>query len=562
MNKNFGYIQLLIIGIILIFINVIASHFSGFIDLTEEKRFTISTSTQDVVEKIDDALFIRVLLKGDFPPGFKRLQRSTETLLEDFHGMNPRLEYVFEDPTDGTADEIKARRDQLAEDGIIPTNLSYYDGKEYVQKAIYPYALISYKGRFSAVNLLQEQAAGQNEQEVLNRSIELLEYKFANIFQKLTAEKKQNIVLTAGQGELTREQTVRLETELRQYYNVGRIVLDSVVALSNQIDLLMVAGPQQRFSEKNKFKIDQYIMNGGKVIWMLDHINANLDSINKYRFYVPEINDYNLSDLTFKYGFRLEPNLILDLESSSIPQIVGEQGGKPQTSLFNWFYHVLATPRGNHPITKNIGRVNVFNPSTVDTVRTELPLKRTVLLSSSDYSRFQLHPMRLNFEILKLGTDPDKFDKDPQPIAVLAEGRFSSLYKNRLTPEFEAGLNSLDIEFKSTSPETKQMFISDSEFIINNLNYRTEQADLLGYNKWDRKYYSGNNAFILNTIEYFLGDAGILDARSKEVKLRLLNQVKTEKEETKWQIINIVLPIFLLVVFGILFNYIRKRKYT
>lgn len=562
MNKNFGYIQLLIIGIILIFINVIASHFSGFIDLTEEKRFTISTSTQDVVEKIDDALFIRVLLKGDFPPGFKRLQRSTETLLEDFHGMNPRLEYVFEDPTDGTADEIKARRDQLAEDGIIPTNLSYYDGKEYVQKAIYPYALISYKGRFSAVNLLQEQAAGQNEQEVLNRSIELLEYKFANIFQKLTAEKKQNIVLTAGQGELTREQTVRLETELRQYYNVGRIVLDSVVALSNQIDLLMVAGPQQRFSEKNKFKIDQYIMNGGKVIWMLDHINANLDSINKYRFYVPEINDYNLSDLTFKYGFRLEPNLILDLESSSIPQIVGEQGGKPQTSLFNWFYHVLATPRGNHPITKNIGRVNVFNPSTVDTVRTELPLKRTVLLSSSDYSRFQLHPMRLNFEILKLGTDPDKFDKDPQPIAVLAEGRFSSLYKNRLTPEFEAGLNSLDIEFKSTSPETKQMFVSDSEFIINNLNYRTEQADLLGYNKWDRKYYSGNNAFILNTIEYFLGDAGILDARSKEVKLRLLNQVKTEKEETKWQIINIVLPIFLLVVFGILFNYIRKRKYT
>lgn len=562
MKKWQNYINLLIVIAILFFVNVIANYIHGFIDLTEEKRYTLSPSTERVTEQIDDNMYIRVLLDGKFPAGFERLRNTTEELLKDLNDINPLIQYVFEDPSDGTVEEIKKRRDQLAEDGIIPTNLNYFDGKEYVQKGIYPYALISYKGAFSAISLLQEQASGQDENEVLNKSVELLEYKFANMFQKMESGTRKNIVFTTGHGELDAEQTIRLETELNQYYNVGRVHLDSVVHLSPKINLLIVAGPQLPFSDKDKFKIDQYVMNGGKIIWMMDNMDTSLDSISHNKFYVPRQYDTNLSDLFFKYGIRFLPNLILDLEASSIPQIVGEQGGRPQTSLFKWYYHVLASAKYDHPITRNIGRVNTFFPSTIDTVKTGTSIKNTVLLSSSEYSRIQLYPMRLNFEILKISPDPDKFNKGAQPIAILSKGIFPSLFKNRTTAAMEATLKDLNIPFKSESPVTSQLFISDAQLIQNVLNFQTMQAEPIGFNKWDRKMYEGNKSFIFNAIEYLIDDNGVLESRAKDIKLRLLDKVKTQKEETKWQLINIVVPIILLLLFGLLYNFIRRRKYA
>lgn len=562
MKKWQNYINLLIVIAILFFVNVIANYIHGFIDLTEEKRYTLSPSTERVTEQIDDNMYIRVLLDGKFPAGFERLRNTTEELLKDLNDINPLIQYVFEDPSDGTVEEIKKRRDQLAEDGIIPTNLNYFDGKEYVQKGIYPYALISYKGAFSAISLLQEQASGQDENEVLNKSVELLEYKFANMFQKMESGTRKNIVFTTGHGELDAEQTIRLETELNQYYNVGRVHLDSVVHLSPKINLLIVAGPQLPFSDKDKFKIDQYVMNGGKIIWMMDNMDTSLDSISHNKFYVPRQYDTNLSDLFFKYGIRFQPNLILDLEASSIPQIVGEQGGRPQTSLFKWYYHVLASAKYDHPITRNIGRVNTFFPSTIDTVKTGTSIKNTVLLSSSEYSRIQLYPMRLNFEILKISPDPDKFNKGAQPIAILSKGIFPSLFKNRTTAAMEATLKDLNIPFKSESPVTSQLFISDAQLIQNVLNFQTMQAEPIGFNKWDRKMYEGNKSFIFNAIEYLIDDNGVLESRAKDIKLRLLDKVKTQKEETKWQLINIVVPIILLLLFGLLYNFIRRRKYA
>ena len=552
---------LLIIGII-IFINIIANYFFGFIDLTEEKRYTLSPSTEKVMKSLDENLFVRILLDGDLPPGFKRLENSTKELLNDLKDINPNIQYIFDDPLEGTSQDIKARRDQLAKDGVIPVVLTYNDGKEVTQKGIYPYALLTYKGRNSKISLLKEQNIGEEDEVVLNRSIELLEYKFANQIQKLTLKRKQNIAFSTGHNELTFEKTIRLQKELENFYNVGRLNLDSLIVIDKELDLLIVAAPQDAFDDKAKFKLDQYIMNGGKVMWLIEKLDADLDSINKYRFYVPNDIVTGIDDLLFKYGAKIQPNLVLDLECSSIPQVVGQQDGKPQTLLYKWYYHPLALANRNHPIGKNLDRINLFFPSSIDTVKTKYPIIKTPILSTSPYSRYQLNPVRLNFEILKYPPKQEQFNKGAQTLGILLEGEFESAYSNRVTPNFQATLNQLEITFQPKSLPTKQIIITDADFMKNRINSRTNAAEPIGYNIWEQKVFDGNRDFILNAIEYLLDDSGVLDSRSKEVKLRLLDAVKTKQERKKWQFINIGLPLLFLALFGFLFNFIRKRRYT
>lgn len=552
---------LLIIGII-IFINIISNYFFGAIDLTEEKRYTLSKSTHNVVESVDENVFIKVLLDGDLPPGFKRLQNSTKELLDDLVDINSDIQYVFEDPLDGTTQEIKSRRDQLAKDGVLPVALTYNDGKEVSQKGIYPYALISYKGRNSKISLLKEQNLGEDDEVVLNRSIELLEYKFVNQIQKLSLGKRQNIAFSEGHGELAFDNTYRLQTELENFYNVGRLNLDSLIVIDRQLDLLIVAAPKEQFDDKAKFKLDQYIMNGGKILWLIEKLDSDLDSINKYRFYIPQDIITGVDDLLFKYGAKIQPNLVLDLESSSIPQVVGQQDGKPQTLLYKWYYHPLAIANRNHPIGKNLDRINMFFPSSIDTVKTKFKVAKTPILTSSPYSRYQLNPVRLNFEILKYPPQRDQFNKGNQTLGLLLEGEFESAFANRITPNFQSTLDQLGITFQAKSVPTQQIVISDADFMKNRVNSRTQKAEPIGYNIWEQKVFDGNKDFILNSIEYLLDDNGVLDSRSKEVKLRLLDAVKTKQERKKWQFINIGLPLLFLAIFGFLFNFIRKRRYS
>jgi len=554
--------QFLLAIAIIIVINVIGSYFHGYLDLTEEKRFTLSESTERVVAELDDAVYITVLLDGKFPAGFKRLQQSTKDLLQDLKDVNPNIEFTFEDPAEGSVEDVKTRRDQLAKDGINPTSLRFLDGDEYVQKAIYPYALINYKGKFSAVNLLQEQAPGMSDEQTLNKSIELLEYKFVNIFQKLRDDKRKNIVFLSGQGELPIQNTIRLERHLRQYYNTGRINIDSVTILDKAIDLLIIAAPKQSYSEPDKFKIDQYLMNGGKIIWLLDVTDASLDSISKHKFYVPQPLDLNLDDMLFKYGIRLKPDFVLDLESTRIPQVTGEQGGAAQQSMLKWYYHVLAQSANNHPVVKNLDRVLTKFPSTIDTLRTKTDITFTPLLTSSPNSRYQMSPVRLNFEILKSSPDVTKFNKGKQLIGVLMEGTFPSLFENRVTAAFSATLEQLDQEYQSQSVPTKQIVITDSDFMKNEVNYRDNSAEPIGFDIWERQLFPGNKDFILNSIEYMLDENGVLDSRAKEVKLRMLDVAKTKTEKRYWQFFNILLPLLLLLLFGIVYNLIRRRRYT
>lgn len=554
--------QLLLIIAIVFIVNIIASFYHGYLDLTEEKRHTISESTVKVVEQLDDVVYINLLLDGELPAGFKRLRTSTRDLLEDFNDINPYIQFTFEDPSVGSTEEIKERRDQLAKDGIFPTSLKYLDGDQYVQKAIYPYAIITYEGRFSAVNLLQEQTPGMDDEQTLNNSIELLEYKFANVLQKLLDNERKNIVFTSGQGELPVENTIRLERHLRQYYNTGRINLDSVTMLDKKIDLLVVAGPKLEFSDQDKFKIDQYVMNGGKIIWLIDKMNITLDSINKHKFYIADPLPLELDDLLFKYGIRLKPDFLLDLECTNIAQVAGQQGGEVQTIMSKWYYHILAQGSSEHPIVKNMERVLTKFPSSIDTLRTKTGVKFTPLLTTSPYSRYQMSPARLNFEILKSPPDVNKFNKGKQLMGVLLEGKFTSLYENRVSASMQSTLASLNQNFQSISPETKQIVFTDSDFMKNEVNYRNNSAEPIGFDIWEQKVYPGNKELILNSIEYLLDENGILDSRSKEIKLRMLDIVKTKQEKTFWQLFNIGIPLLLLSLFGLFYNFLRRRKYA
>ncbi len=547
---------------LLILVNVAAQYFNGFADLTEENRFTLSDSTMDLVKSIDEVVYIRVLLDGEFPAGFKRLKAATLERLDQFRSENPYIEYKLEDPSEGSIEQINERRQGLSEKGITPINLMVRDGNQRTEKLIYPYAIINYAGRENVVNLLEPQTMNQDQDVVLNNSINLLEYKFGNALSKLTSKKKPNVVFAAGHGELGESVTASLEKELKDFYNTGRIYLDSIYQLDQEADVLIIAAPKTKISDKIQLVIDQYIMNGGKVAWLIESFEVNLDSINGKDFYVPKPIEHGLDDMLFKYGVRIKKNLILDLECSQIPQVIGMQGGKAQTELFPWYYHPLSASKISHPIVNGIDRVNFKFPSTIETIDTELGIEQTILLSSSDYSRFQVYPFRINFDILRLAPDPSKFNKGSQPIAVLLEGEFDSYFKNRLSEQQQDALEKIGSEFKPTSVNTKQVVVSDADFIKNLFNPNTSQISPIGFNKWEQKVYGGNKSFIVNIVEYLVDDYGLLEARAKDYKLRMLDKVKTAQEATKWQMINLVIPILLIWLFAIGYFYFRKRKYT
>jgi len=555
-------IKFILISIAFILINVIAHRFYTHIDLTEDSRFSLTNPTKELLTKVEEPIYVKVLLDGEFPAGFTRLQQSTHDLLARYKSYFPQLIYQFQNPSTGTVEQVNSIREELRKDGMFPTTLRYGEGDAFTKKEIYPYAIFSLGSKQVVVNLLEEQVLGVPEEVVLNNAVSLLEYKFSNAIQKLTLIDKANIVFTQGNGELPKAQTARFESLLREYYNTGRINLDSVYQVNPKIDVVIVGKPRQKFSQKAQFVLDQFIMNGGKVIWLIDRLDVNVDSIGRNDLYVPPTLETGFEDAWFKYGFRIQPNLVLDLQSSTIPQVVGMAGGEPQINMINWPYHVLSFPQTNHPIAKNLDRVNLFFPSTIDTLQTRTNIRKTILLKSSEYTRYQLTPVRLNFQILQEDFKADLFNKEPQNLAILLEGEFESAFKNRVGESMENVLNEINAPFKEKSSFTQQLVVSDGDLINNVLNVKQQQIFPLGYNKWERKVYNGNEPFMLNAIEYLLDDSNILASRSKEVRLRLLDTVKARKEKMKWRLINIALPLVCLLFFGLGFNYLRKRKFT
>jgi ABC-2 type transport system permease protein len=557
-KKQQSFFQLgLIIGIAF-FLNFLGNIFFTHIDLTEDKRFTLAKPTKEMLNSLEDVVYVEVLLEGEFPAGFKRLQRSVREMLNDLRSESGGLvEYTFTDPNIGTVDNVNQRREEMAKSGIVPTVLRVKDVEGTAEKLIYPYAKIQYQNKTAVVNLL-EGDDGRPQEEALNYSISQLEYKFANALHKLSMGVREVVAFTVGHGELDENERKEVVKNLRAYYEVGTFNLDSSTVVPPQVKVLIVAKPRAPFSDRDKFLIDQYIMNGGKVIWLIDRLNVELDSMRRTPNYVARDYDLDLDGMLFKYGARVNPDLVLDLQCSRIPMVI-DQVGKQE--LFKWYYNPIVLPRSEHPMVKSLDGINLMYPSSIDTIKTKTPVKKTILLTTSQYGRIQPNITRLNFEILRYEPDPDKFNKPDIPVAVLLEGEFPSFFENKVTEGMKSMLTEIGQEFQAVSKPTKMLVVSDGDIARPFYNPINGQFFKLGYNPYER-YMFANKDFLLNAVEYLKDEDGIIEVRSKDIKLRLMNTAKAEEEKTMWQLLNIVAPILFLIIFGVIYNALRKRKYA
>jgi len=554
------------IGIILI--NILSTRLYKRIDLTKEGRFSLTEATETKLLDLEDVVYIKVYLEGEFPAGLKRLKNATKDMLDEFRSYTGNyLEYNFEDPlADAENDEEKiAITEALTQKGVIPERLiEQQDG--YSETVFFPYALATYGGREYAIPLLERQL-NRGPQETINESIALLEYKLANAIQKLQRPARENIAFIEGHGELSDIEVSSIANELSRFYNLSRVDITETSFISSRYDAIVVAKPTQKFEEFDKFELDQYIMNGGKVLWLVDNMIADIDSLNNSTGYFMSVSrDINLMDQLFKYGVRVNDNLIQDLQCNPIPLATStsQAGNATQLNLFEWYYHpIISRSNNGHPISKNLGPISAEFASSIDTILTKgANIEKTYLLTSSQYTKTLFAPVKVDVSIVKNKAVPERFNKPHQPIAVALEGEFESPFKNRLAFNTQQMLDTLeDMSFKDKSVPTKMVVVSDGDIIRNDFDPLTQKPYMLGYYKYNKQTFD-NKQFILNCIEWLLDDSDIMTARSKDVKLRLLDTERIKPNKLKWQLINIAIPLILLLVFGLVYNFIRKRRFA
>lgn len=550
-QQDFFQFSLWIAGIILL--NVLASNFFFRLDLTEDKRYTIAPVTRQLLEELPDEVVVEVYLEGDFPAGFKRLQQSVRETLEEFRiyaGSNIR--YVFIDPN-GIQDE-KQRVEYftaLAKKGIQPTNLRATEEGKQVERLVFPGALVKYKDKEAAVSLLKGNLAASPE-ERLNQSVEGVEYELATAIRKVAFQDSKIIGYITGQGELEMQQVTDLLGSLQEFYRVARGELSQIPTLEG-LDLIIVAKPTSPFSEADKFKIDQFIMKGGKAVFFVDALQANMDSVGAGGMFAVPYN-LNLDDLFFRYGVRLNQTMIMDLNSGFIPMVTGYMGERPQTEMVNWRFYPLLNNFSKHPVTRNLDAVYARFVGTIDTVKAD-GIRKTPLVYTSRYSRIMQVPVPLTLEEARMEVKPEQYQAGQQPVGYLLEGQFTSLFRNRSVPE---GVPHTEILEKGS--ETKLAVFSDGDLVRNEVNPRTGQAYELGFDRYNNITFA-NRELVLNTVHYLLNSEGLINVRSKEIQLRPLDRVRVKEERTTWQLVNLAVPVLLLGLFGIIRYYVRKRKY-
>jgi ABC-2 type transport system permease protein len=563
-NRRDAIFLLLLAVAILLLANVVIQFVHLRYDLTAEKKYSLSPSTKKMLKELKDVVVFKVYLEGDMPAGFKRLRQGTRDLLTEMRAYGGKnIQFEFIDPITGkNGEERKAILNELLAKGLAPANVKTGKANEQKLTMVFPCAIAVFGGKEFPIQLLENQI-GFGQEETLNNSVISLEYKFANAIQKLTMYRPPRVAFSTGHGELSSIQVADIQQQLINLkYEVANLDITKRYKIDDKFDALIVAKPTVPFDEKDKYKIDQFVMHGGKILWMIDATTASMDSLQRnmgQQFALEQ--DLNLEDLFFKYGFRINADLIQDISMcNQIPLVVGKMGNAPQTEMFPWYYFPLLISDNNHAIVKNLDPVAAQFCSTIDTIR-NADVKKTILLRTSDNSKAILTPMRVHFGILQQRPNPQYYNQPRLPVAALLEGTFSSLYKNRLSAEFLASADSMqELKFIDKSADTKMIVIADGDIARNEIRNDSTTYPL-GYFPYTQQTFA-NKDFVLNCIQYLVDNSGILETRNKDVKLRLLNKVRVEQEKTKWQIINIVLPILVVLGFGFLFSYYRKKKYS
>ncbi len=554
-SKRTEHLLWYLIGIMLIIVINQLSYFKFFrIDLTEEKRYTISDATIELLRNLEDEVFIEVYLAGDLPAGFKRLQKSVRETLEEFKiYAGDNLNFTFTDPTVATSE--KARNEffmSLGQKGIQPTRLFDNQDGQKIEKIILPGALVSVGTRESGTMLLKGNRSMGSE-EALNQSIENAEYELANAIRRLTQREFKKVAFLHGHRELDSIHTSALVMSLKDLYSVSHVNLSRRATLSG-MDAIIVAQPKEEFSEADQYKIDQFIMKGGKAVFLLDILHVDMDSASGVGTVALPI-ELGLDNLFFKYGVRFNRDYILDLNCGVYPIVVGNMGDQPQVQLMKWPYFPILNQYSDHLIVKNSDATYARFTGTVDTVKAD-GIRKTPLIFTSENTRIVTAPVRVSLNDLRADLKPELFTQGRHAIAWLMEGKFTSVYKNRILPE---GIN--QSEFVPDGVDSKIIVISDGDFIRNDFNPETNQPVELGFDPFTQRTFA-NGDFMVNALTYLLDEDGIINARRKEIKIRPLDTVKVREDKTYWQVFNLVTPIVLLIVFGVAKGIIRKRKYT
>ncbi len=549
-----------LIGIVFL-MNVLAGQFHTAFDLTEDRRYTISEPVSGFLQGVDEDVNVRVFLTADFlPADFKLFKKSIAEKLDDFKAENGNISYFFEDPNKGEKELIKNRGNALRKMGVNPVRV----GKDQQGKDVYVFPAAVFEGSDTVVvNLLDNDIPGADIKTVIANSIGLLEYNLTRGIQMATKKTGGIIAFTEGRGELSAGQVSDLDRSLRQQgYAVGRLPWDNIEIFDPNIDVVVIAKPRKTFSDRDKYILDQYIMQGGKVIWLIDRLTASLDSMLVKRVYTPFDYPLDIEDQLFKYGFRIQPNLVMDLECTQVKLVDGSLGNAAQMNVYPWYFHPAVRPFSDNPIVKNLDRVNLRFASVIDTIVTKKGnTEKTILLRTSDKSMVKFSPVELNFEILRIAPESDLFNKKNLPVAVLSEGEFVSAFEYNVTSDMINILKSKGMEHRTRSLPTKMLVVGDGDMARNDFDPATGNIRSLGFDRVSG-YTFANKEFLLNAIEYMMDDSGIIQSKNREVKMNLLDCTRAEKEKSKWQIINIALPLLFLFAFAFIFNFIRNRRFS
>ena len=543
---------------LLLVINTIGSFFFFRLDLTKDKRYTLSSTSLQIIEQVKNPLYIKVYMQGELPSEFKRLQVETRQMLEEFQGYNSNIIFEFIDPLEDEAssmDNIK----ELYRKGLTPINISVDDKGKQSQAMVFPWAIAVYDNKEVNIPLLKNIMGASTTDKIIG-SVQHLEYSIADALHKITNDKQKKIAIIKGNGELHEAYIAKFLLQTNESYHIGPFTLDSVAKQPlntltelKKYDLAIIAKPTEAFSESEKQVLDQYIINGGKTIWLIDQVVAEMDSL-----YSPTGSalafprDLNLNDFFFKYGVRIYPDLVKDEQGSPIKLASGEQGSATQFQEFNWKYAPQVYSQSNHPIVKNLGGIKFDFANAIDTLKNGI--KKTVLLQSSPYSKRIGTPTEINLNSVNEETTPaDYLNKGNIPLAVLLEGNFHSMFENRILA-FDQN------NFQAKGKLSKMIVISDGDIIKNQLDKNGMPVEL-GYDQRSGNLYD-NKDFLMNCVNYVLDDTGLINIRSKDLDLPLLDKEKVYENYTNIQLLTIGLPIVILAVFGLLFTFLRKRKYS
>jgi gliding-associated putative ABC transporter substrate-binding component GldG len=562
-NKNPNLKNLFTIIFIIVGANFAGHYLFKRFDLTEDKRYTLSQTSLNIISEVKEPLYVDVFLEGNFPGEFKKLQTETQQLLEEFKARNSNIIFQFINPLDKEEEREKTLQ-QFYDRGLTPLNVTLDEKGKQTQEIVFPWAVVSYGNKSAKVPLLKNMMGASTAQKVVS-SVQHLEYAFSNAFNSVTKNREKKVAIIKGNGELHDLLLADFLKSVRENYFIGPFTLDSVAKSPEntlkelkKYDLAIIAKPTEAFSDSEKQVLDQFLMHGGKTLWLVDQVNMEMDSLMETGENLAFPRDLNLNDLFFKYGVRIKPDLIKDIMATPISLATGEQGSATQYTKFPWLYSPMIYPVANidptktSPIVSNLDGIKFEFTNPIEVLNNNI--KKTVLLQSSPYSKSVGTPTQVNLKMVQDRPEQKDFTGNGNiPVAVLLEGKFNSVYQNRVLPFAEK-------DFISTGKESKMILISDGDVVKNQLDKNFQPLEL-GFDKWTNNLYA-NKEFILNCVNYLLDDNGLINIRSKEVDLPILDTQKVVDNYTYSQIVTIGFPIALVLLFGVVFTYLRKKKYS